>query len=167
MRRSAMSMDAVAGRPSGGVALRPESVAIAVLVAVRIPRVLRSVVTRDGRRPFSFLKRVLPLLAILVAVPATAHAQAITPIQLNGEMIGGGIVVDASGTPTTNTSGCGTSLISGCLVVGTGSTTNIATPIVVSDGFQLVDPVPPEWRQLEQAAEATVASLRGVPAERR
>jgi hypothetical protein len=106
--------------------------------------------------------------AVVMSVlsPPAASADGAGSVAVTGEMIPAGVFVNSSGQPTTNGGGCVASLISGCLVVGTPSASNMP-PIVVSDGFELQTPVPKAWAPLELSAEATVANLRGVPADRR
>jgi hypothetical protein len=93
----------------------------------------------------------------------------VPPITVTGSLIGSGVIVDPSGQPTVpgTDNSCGASVVTGCLVDGNYSASNSGTPIVVSDGFSLVQPVPSAWTGLEQSAESTVANLRGVPADRR
>ena len=85
-----------------------------------------------------------------------------------GELISQGTIVSSTFQPTTagSDNSCGGPIVSGCLVVDNPSITD-SGPIDVSDGFQSVTPVPAAWRGLEQTAEATIANLRGVPADRR
>ena len=104
--------------------------------------------------------------ACLVAPPSSSADGGSTSVI--GEVIPGGMVVDPSGTPAVagTDNSCHVSIISGCLVIGNPSASNFA-PLTVSDGFNLQSPVPVPWQGLEQSAEATIANLRGVPADRR
>jgi FG-GAP repeat len=74
-------------------------------------------------------------------------------------------------TPTADTSQCGTNG-GGCLTINSAAATSTDAappPLIQVSGFTNGEPpmAPQAWGAIEQQAEATVADLRGVPADRR
>ncbi|HVJ98890.1 MAG TPA: hypothetical protein VNC41_18840, partial [Acidimicrobiia bacterium] len=81
-----------------------------------------------------------------------------------GIVMPGNIIVSADGT--TNPGDCtvsGPASPEGCLVIGS---TAVTSNVRISDGFELMGPPgPAEWDPIARSAEATIANLRGVPAD--